>query len=118
MTALNATDSPEVQQLKVEYRTVKDAISTPSIAHLLAYLNYQYPATIGNIPLNELCGQIAKLECELADVNAACLGYKEQAQESYEKERMWMKSAMERLEIIREVETERDKFKRELESKL
>ena len=42
-----------------------DAISMPSLKNLLAYLNYQYPTTKGNLPLNDLCERISQLELEL-----------------------------------------------------
>lgn len=41
-----------------------DAIAKPSLENLIAYLHYQYPATRGNIPLEELCELIARIEIE------------------------------------------------------
>lgn len=48
----------------------REAISKPSMKNLLAYLNYQYPATKGNIPLTELCEKISKLESHVAELQA------------------------------------------------
>lgn len=39
-------------------------IDIPTMAGLLSYLNYQYPPTKGNIPLEMLCGEISQLERE------------------------------------------------------
>jgi len=44
-----------------------DAIAKPSMENLLAYLHYQYPATRGNIPLEELCERVASLVAEVAN---------------------------------------------------
>jgi hypothetical protein len=41
--------------------------STPTFEHLAEYLNYQYPATTGDIRLKALCEQIRK-EHGISDV--------------------------------------------------
>ena len=70
-----------------------DAIAIPSLQNLLAYLNYQYPATQGNIPLNELCLKISTLETELAEA---------------------LKRQKEMIAVLGEVATQRDQLKKEL----
>lgn len=37
----------------------RQRISIPSIEHLWEYLNYQFPATCGNIPLHNFCNLLA-----------------------------------------------------------
>lgn len=56
-TALARAESAEKRIADVEAEIGKETggIISPSCADLLAYLNYQFPATVGNIPLKEFC---------------------------------------------------------------
>jgi hypothetical protein len=49
----------------------QDAISTPSFENLMAYLHYQYPATQGDIKLNNLCESICSKERRLSKLTKA-----------------------------------------------